>query len=137
MGREEEDLVVDEAPAPVRSGPRIPQPPASPVVPAPVSSVPVLSVVPPPRCSCCSCCSCRRGSRSYPGCSGERRRGCHAFPGPGSGFPPLDGYFFLFFSGYSWCFREEAYSGLPRWGGRSHRGGGGDSEEETGSAIGG
>ena len=44
MGREEEDLAVHEAPAPVRSGPRVLQPPASPVVPVPV---PVPSVVPP------------------------------------------------------------------------------------------
>ena len=36
IGREEEDLVVDEAPAQARPGPRVMQPPVSPVVPLPL-----------------------------------------------------------------------------------------------------
>ena len=47
IGREEEDLVVDEAPAQARPGPLVMQPPASPVVPLPPVPVPTPSIVPP------------------------------------------------------------------------------------------
>ena len=134
VGREKEDLVVDDPPPPV---PRVVA--AGPVVPAPVAPVvpkvlaPAPAPVPDPGPVPGSA---PVAQLTVAGGGGAGGGGVRVSSRPGRGLSSLDSWVSFCSPGCSCGFREKAAGGPSRGGGWSCRRGGGDSEEKERAAIG-